>query len=208
MAADQSGTEAPDVTPRVRQLLEDGCQTLAAGDDPGWQYWMGLFMASLWEHQYGSPVQANSVTSELALLGTRSGDPIIQAHAAEAFAFGSQLAEDSTSARTRLLEALGHHTETGFRLSCFAHCLDHISLWIVDQGQAERAATLLGSSEALRADHVGVSAPAFIRHWHEAAKQRAAEHLVAAAFEQSFAEGRRTEPERAAEIAYLVLEAA
>jgi hypothetical protein len=90
-------------------------------------------------------------------------------------------------------------------VTCFGHCLDHVSMWTLHHGDTEQAVILLGSAEALRRDHVGAPAPAAERVWHGRAKDTARERLGATTFERRFDEGRNLDPDRAGDLATAVL---
>ncbi|MFN2487545.1 MAG: hypothetical protein ABR609_13235, partial [Acidimicrobiia bacterium] len=72
-----------------------------------------------------------------------------------------------------------------------------------NKGRPDRAATLLGSVEALR--EVAISIPPFERIWHDQATTAAREQLGATTFERHFQEGRHMGPEEAAVLASAIL---
>ena len=190
---------------RVRELLAEASATLATSDDANFQQWMTLFLQNLWEIQFGSLEDSEYLAVQLSELAEKNDDAITSAHVSEVYALRAHFGDEPEPARHRLIEAIGHYRKTEFRVTCFAHCLDHISLWALDQGDAASAATLLGSAEALRSDHVGSAAPAFEKVWHDQAKQRAVEELGTEVFDRRFQEGCETEAQRAADMASAVL---
>ncbi len=189
----------------VRQLLTSAVNTFQAisGTDPRYREVAGLFMLALWELQFGEPSAAERFAPQLERLGEQSGVAIIKAHAAELYGLTAHFANDQDQVQARFVEAVGHYRQAGFPLQCFAHCLDHIALWTLNQGHPDRAATLLGSVEAIR--EIAISIPAFERIWHSQATTAAREQLGASTFERHFQEGRQTGPEEAAQLASATL---
>jgi len=195
-------------TSDVRQLLASAVETLGEGNDQSWHYWMCLFLSNLWELQFGDSARGDELADLLDQFAERSDDGMARAHASEIHALRAHFAGESEDARIHLVGALGHYRQMGLRASCFAHCLDHIALWTLDDGDASHATSLLGSAEALRQDHVGAPAPAAERLWHDQAKETARKELGDAGFELTLARGRDTQPEHAADLASAVLDRA
>jgi predicted ATPase/DNA-binding SARP family transcriptional activator len=190
---------------RSHDLLLSAIAAFERSNDPPWQFWMALFYFNLWGLQHGAHGETEPFAQRLARLGTESGDAITNAHASEVFGLRSYFSEDADGARRHLLEAVRRYRQAGFTVTCFGHCLDHVSLWTMNHGDAEQAVLLLGSAEALRRDHVGAPAPAAERVWHDSAKNVARERLGATTFERRFNEGRNLEPEHAGDLATAVL---
>ena len=166
---------------------------------------MSLFYFNLWGLQHDNHDEAEPFAHRLAQLGTESGDAITNAHASEIFGLRSHFGGDPDKARRHLLEAVRSYRHAGFTVTCFGHCLDHVSMWTLHHGDTEQAVVLLGSAEALRRDHVGAPAPAADRVWHDSAKETARKKLGTMAFERRLAEGRKLEPEHAGDLATAVL---
>ena len=190
---------------RARRLLASAIETLGRSDAACWQYWMSLFLVNLWDLQHGDPADAAPFAAKLVRLGQTSGDAITKAHGSEVAGLRAHFAGSAEVARTELAGAVNHYRTTGFRVSCFAHCLDHIALWTLDQGDPDRATILLGSAEALRGDHVGAPAPAAERHWHDEAKAAAMQCLGEPGFARRLSEGHRIEPDQAGDLATAIL---
>jgi non-specific serine/threonine protein kinase len=195
----------PSEAERVRQLLTSALGTFEAirGPGTGYRETAGLFILGLWELQFGEPSEAERFASRLERLGEQSGVAFIKAHAAELSGLTAHFADDQEQAQARFVEAVGHYRQAGFPLQCFAHCLDHIALWTLNEGHPDRAATLLGSVEAL--GEVAIYIRPFERIWHDQAKTAAREQLGATTFERHFQEGSQTEPKDAAELASATL---
>jgi hypothetical protein len=162
-----------------------------------------LFILGLWELQFGEPSNAERFAPQLERLGEQLGVALIKAHAAELYGLTAHFAGDQEKAQARFVEAVGHYRQAGFPLQCFAHCLDHIALWTLNQGHPDRATTLLGSVEALR--EVATAIPPFERIWHDQATTAAREQLGATTFERHFQDGRHMGPQEAAELASATL---
>jgi predicted ATPase/DNA-binding SARP family transcriptional activator len=190
---------------RSHDLLLSAIAAFEHSDDPPWQFWMSLFYFNLWGLQHGKHGEAEPFAHRLAQLGTESGDAITNAHASEVFGLRSHFGGDPDNARRHLLEAVRNYRQAGFTVTCFGHCLDHVSLWTIHHGDTEQAVLLLGSAEALRRDHVGAPAPAAERVWHDSAKNTARERLGPTIFERRLDEGRNLEPEHAGDLATAVL---
>jgi non-specific serine/threonine protein kinase len=190
---------------RVRQLLTSALETFQAirGPGTGYRKMACLFILGLWELQFGEPSDTERFAPQLERLGEQSGVALIKAHAAELYGLTAHFADGQERAQARFVEAVGHYREAGFPLQCFAHCLDHIALWTLNQGHPDRAATVLGSVEALR--EVGRAIPPFERIWHDQATTAAREQLGATTFERHFQEGRQMGPEEAAVLASAIL---
>jgi tetratricopeptide (TPR) repeat protein len=195
----------PSEAERVRQLLTSALETFEAirGPGTGYREMACLFILALWELQFGEPSDAERFAPRLERLGEQSGGALIKAHASELSGLTAHFADDQEQAQARFVEAVGHYRQAGFPLLCFAHCLDHIALWALNEGRPDRAATLLGSVEALR--KVATAIPPFERIWHDQATTAARDQLGAPTFERHFQEGRQTEPQEAAELASATL---
>ena len=152
---------------RTHDLLLSAIAAFDHGDDPPWQFWMSLFYFNLWGLQHGNHAEAEPFAQRLGLLGAESGDAITKAHASEVFGLRSHFSDDADNARRHLLEAVRNYRQASFTVTCFGHCLDHVSMWTLHHGDTEQAVLLLGSAEALRRDHVGAPAPAADRVWHD-----------------------------------------
>lgn len=194
------GTPKPE---RVHQLLTSGLATFQAIRDPAGTV-RSLFALSLWEFENGDPSAAEDLAFQMERLGEQSGAEIIKAHAAEVHALGAHFANAPEQAQARFVEAIGHYRKAGV-VQCIAHCMEHIALWALKEGHPDRAATLLGSAEALREEHVGTSVPPFERVWSDRAKITTREQLSASAFERHFQEGRQAGPAQAVELASAAL---
>lgn len=192
-------------TERARQLLTSAVNELSTVDTSAWQYWMSLYLLNLWDLQHGDPSDAEPFARTLVTLGDESGDAITRAHGSEVLGLRAHFAGFPDIARSELFEAVSAYRHTGFGVSCFAHCLDHISLWTLEQGDARRAAILLGAAEALRGDHVGAPAPAAEKFWHDQAKTAAKSQLGEKLFDRRFHDGHQTEPSQAGDLASAIL---
>jgi predicted ATPase/class 3 adenylate cyclase len=188
----------------VRQLLTSALETFEAirAPGPGYREMAGLMMLALWELQFGEPSDAERFAPQLERLGKQSGVALIKAHAAELYGLTAHFANDHEQAQVRFVEAVGHYRQAGFPFQCFAHCLDHIVLWTLNEGRPDRAAALLGVVEALRD---GTAIPPFERIWHDQVTTAAREQLGASTFERHFQKGRQTGPEDAAVLASAAL---
>ncbi|MGI9624963.1 MAG: BTAD domain-containing putative transcriptional regulator [Acidimicrobiales bacterium] len=191
--------------PRARELLSSAIDTLGTMGPTCWQHWMALFLLNLWDLQHGDPADTATFARTLVELGEESGDAITKAHAAEVAGLRAHFGGSPKLARSELSAAVGDYRRAGFRVSCFAHCLDHVSLWTLEEGDPAHAAILLGSAEALRGDHVGAPAPAAELHWHDEAKLRTRKRLGEGDFERCFGQGLQTEPEQAGDLATAML---
>lgn len=191
---------------RARQLLTSALETFEAVREIGPRYFISLFALALWELQFGDPSKAERIAWQLERAGGQSGAAMIKAHAGEVHGLTAHFAGASEQAQTRFVEAVGHYREAGLPLQCFAHCLDHIALWTLDEGHPDRAATILGSVEALRERLVGASIPPFERIWHDQTTFTARQQLGVSTFDRHFQEGGQTgRPEEAAELALATL---
>ncbi len=190
---------------RTHDLLLSAIAAFDRGDDSPWQFWMSLLYFNLWGLQHGDHDEAEPFAQRLGLLGAESGDAITKAHASEVFGLRSHFSDDADKARRHLLEAVRNYRQASFTVTCFGHCLDHVSMWTLHHGDTEQAVMLLGSAEALRRDHVGAPAPAADRVWHDSAKDTARERLAATTFERRLDEGRNLEPDHAGDLATAVL---
>lgn len=190
-----------------RELLTSALEIMDTDIEQDWRYWLNLFILSIWELQFGDdPEQLDFLTAELDRWGIRHNSPLSKAHAREIRAVRSLFDGKDDTARQELIEALELYRQAGFRLTCFAHCLDHVALWTLEKGYYEQAASLLGSAESIRFHHVAAPAPPYEQVWHDQAKEKARKQLGAAGFEHHYSKGHASEPEAAAELALTALE--
>lgn len=175
---------------RVIELLDSSTTLLADHDASGFQLWMGLFVRNLRVLQSGNVADIEATLAPLVELAERSQDPIVHAHVAEVRAVGAHVQDDPEVAKVELARAVGWYDDAGFSVSCFAHGLDHTSLWALSVGEAELAARLLGGAVAIRRANLNATAPAFQRMWHDRAMADARRELGDDRFDALYAEGR------------------
>ena len=163
-----------------------------------------LFLLGLWELRFGDAEAASELAERQAALGEQTGVPIIKAHAAELFGLIAHFRNDHEAARRHFLEALEHFRRVG-RIQCLGHYLAHLSLWALAEGRSPDAASLLGSAEALRREHLAGKGPAFERMWNETAMGEAREALGPDQFERFFQEGTANDADEATDLVEAVL---
>ncbi len=149
-----------------------------------------LWWLVLWELEFGEPAEAIARGTRLQELAREITGPIGRAHAAEAAGLLARVQGDLGEAGERLREAVSLHV-TIRNIICLSHCLEHVALWTLDRGEAERAATLLGAVDAIREDVIGSTAvPGFERMWHERAMSDAAAALGQQPYATAWGQGR------------------
>lgn len=116
-----------------------------------------LLFDVLWHAQYGSVDDAEAAVTEMVALTESIGAPQLVAHGAEISAVVNWLKDDLGPAAASLGQAAGIYLEIGNQ-QCAAHCLENAAAWAQRSGRAMDAATLLGSSTALRLD-TGIPTP-------------------------------------------------
>ncbi|MBW3666572.1 MAG: tetratricopeptide repeat protein, partial [Actinobacteria bacterium] len=163
-----------------------------------------LFLLGLWELGFGDAESASELAERQGALAEQSKVPIVKAHAAEFFGLTAHFRNDHEAARRHFLEALGHFRQVG-RIQCLVHYLGHLSRWALTDGRSDYAASLLGSAEALRREHLAGKGPVFERIWNETAMEEAREALGLDQFDRFFQEGAANDPDEAIDLVEAVL---
>lgn len=174
---------------QVRELLIQAHETFAETGTKGFYQWKTLFLLGLWELQFGDPTEAMTFASQLEAMGVETSDTLITAHAHEVFALAAHFSGDHELAGQRLESAVESYRAVSFRKTCFAHCLDHVALWMIEDAEQTTAATAIGAAEAIREQHAGPTAPPYERTWHDSAKLAVRDELGSSEFDRNFLSG-------------------
>ena len=184
----------------VHRLLLSALDVFEALRHPTRHYPICLFVLALWELEFGDSAHAGQYATRLEQLGEMINADMVKAHAAEVFGLMAHFGGDPELARARFADAVVHYRRAGLVLGCLVHCLGHIAMWTLGQGNPAQTATLLGSIETLREAYVGMSTPVSERIWHDQTAASARRQL-GAAFDADFSKGKQMDPEGALEFA-------
>lgn len=192
----------------VLDLLEDANAYFERSRDQGFYLWKSQFLLGLWHLQFGNPRDSFEYADRLARVSDDFGDVVVLGHSHEVRGLALEFTGDHSEAGRELTAAVDTYSAGGFTQTCFAHCLDHVALWLVAEHAPHDAALAVGAAEAIRAQHAGSTAPPYERQWHDHAKSSARDALGASSFDASFSHGHAMAPDEIAGVLAALLEEA
>ncbi len=170
----------------VRKLIDEAVRSLSTTNDTQ-SFVEASLLHAAWELEHGSRDEAVRIATETHGLAEDADVPRSRAEALEALALANIVTGNGFRAVPLLRDALDLYAHIR-DLARSAQCIEFVAGWAVENGQARRAAQLLGAADRLRGE-LRVPPPGPRAWGQERALRESREALGPIAFADAFADG-------------------